>query len=72
MKQTATEYLFEKLWDSPKDKLTWNALLKQAKEMEEQDNIKMLKCYHDSLFIIKITDVEAKKIIDFIKENIFI
>jgi hypothetical protein len=35
MKQTATEYLFEKLWDSPKDKLTWNAILEQAKEMEQ-------------------------------------
>lgn len=36
MKQTATEWLFEKLWDSPKDKLIWNALLEQAKEMEKQ------------------------------------
>jgi predicted HTH transcriptional regulator len=36
MKQTATEWLFEKLWDSPKDKLTWNAILEQAKQMEKQ------------------------------------
>jgi hypothetical protein len=36
MKQTATEFLFEKLWDSPKDKLTWNAILEQAKEMEKE------------------------------------
>jgi hypothetical protein len=36
MKQTAVEWLFEKLWDSPKDKLTWNAILEQAKEMEKQ------------------------------------
>jgi hypothetical protein len=36
MKQTATEYLFEKLWDSPKDKLTWHSILEQAKEMEKQ------------------------------------
>ena len=39
MKKTATEWLFEKLWDSPKDKLTWNAILEQAKEMEKQQII---------------------------------
>jgi hypothetical protein len=37
MKQTATEFLFEKLWDSPKDKLTWNAIFKVAKQMEQYD-----------------------------------
>jgi hypothetical protein len=36
MKQTATEFLFQKLWDSPKDKLTWNAILEQAIQMEKQ------------------------------------
>jgi hypothetical protein len=36
MKQTATEWLFEKLWDSPKDKLTWHSILEQAKEMEKE------------------------------------
>jgi hypothetical protein len=39
MKQTATEFLFEKLWETPKDKLTWNAILEQAKEMEKQQII---------------------------------
>ena len=39
MKQTATEFLFEKLWDSPKDKLTWNAILEQAKEMDKNNII---------------------------------
>lgn len=38
-KQTSTEWLFEKLWETPKDKLTWNALLEQAKEMEKQQII---------------------------------
>ena len=39
MKQTATEFLFEKLWNSPKDKLTWYAILEQAKEMEKEQII---------------------------------
>jgi hypothetical protein len=35
-KQTAIEWLFKKLFDEPKDKLTWYAILEQAKEMEKQ------------------------------------
>jgi hypothetical protein len=38
-KQTATEWLFKKLWDEPKDKLTWYAILEQAKEMFEEQII---------------------------------
>jgi hypothetical protein len=38
MKQTATEFLFEKLWETPKDKLTWNAILEQALKIE-RDNL---------------------------------
>jgi hypothetical protein len=34
-KTTATEWLFEKLWDSPKDKFTWNTIFKVAKQMEQ-------------------------------------
>jgi hypothetical protein len=34
MKQTATEWLFEQLWNSDKDKFVWHSLLEQAKEME--------------------------------------
>ena len=39
MKQTATEWLFNQLWDKPKDKLTWYSLLEQAKEMFEEQII---------------------------------
>jgi len=35
MKQTAVDYLFQELWDRPKDKFVWQSILKQAKEMEE-------------------------------------
>jgi len=38
-KTTAVEYLFEKLWETPKDKLTWNAILEQAKEMDKNNII---------------------------------
>jgi hypothetical protein len=39
MKNTAVEYLFEKLWETPKDKLTWNAILEQGNKMFEQQII---------------------------------
>ena len=37
--KTATEWLFEQLWNTDKDKFTWHALLKQSKEMEKQQII---------------------------------
>ena len=36
---TAVEYLFNELWESPKDKLTWHSILTKAKEMEKQQII---------------------------------
>ena len=37
--KTAVEWLFQKLWDEPKDKFTWYAILKEAKEMEKKQII---------------------------------
>jgi hypothetical protein len=34
MKKTAVDYLFEKLWGIPKDKFTWQMILKEAKQKE--------------------------------------
>ena len=39
MEQTAVEWLFRQLWDEPKDKFTWYAILKQAKTMEKEQII---------------------------------
>ena len=36
MKETAAEWLFEKLWETPKDKFTWYSILEQAKQMEKE------------------------------------
>jgi hypothetical protein len=36
-KQISVEWLFKQLWDEPKDKLTWYAILKQAKEWHKQE-----------------------------------
>jgi hypothetical protein len=34
--KTSVEWLFQKLWDEPKDKFTWYAILKQVKEMHKE------------------------------------
>ena len=50
MKQTAVEYLFEQLWETPKDKFTWNTILIKAKEMEkEQIKISWVSAWQDSM-----------------------
>ena len=36
MKQTAVEWLFQQLWETPKDKLTWYSILEKAKQMENK------------------------------------
>jgi hypothetical protein len=36
MKQTAVEYLFEQLWETPKDKFNWYSILEKVKEMEKE------------------------------------
>jgi hypothetical protein len=38
-KQTAVEWLFKQLWETPKDKFTWYAILEQAKQMEKEQII---------------------------------
>lgn len=57
MKQTATEYLFEKLWATPKDKFTWQMILQEAKKKEKrqienafikgEENIDINGCYEN-------------------------
>ena len=39
LEQTAVEWLFEKLWETPKDKFNWYLIFGQAKEMEKEQII---------------------------------
>ena len=36
---TAVEWLFKQLWQEPKDKMVWYAILDKAKEMEKEQII---------------------------------
>ena len=43
MKQTAVDYLFEKLWGIHKDKFTWQMILKEAKKKHKKEIINAFK-----------------------------
>ena len=50
-KQTSVDWLFQQLWEAPKDKLTWYSILEPAKEMEKQQIIEaIIKGHTESLF----------------------
>ncbi len=36
----ALDWMFQELWNTPKDKFEWNAILKKAKEMMENNRQK--------------------------------
>jgi hypothetical protein len=35
MKQTAVDWMFARLWETSKDKFTWNSILQEAKQREK-------------------------------------
>jgi hypothetical protein len=50
MKQTAVEWLFEQLWEAPKDKLTWNSILMKAKAMDKEQIIDaFVECWKENM-----------------------
>jgi len=53
-KQTAVKWLFEQLWEEPKDKFTWYALLKQAKEMEKEQIINAFEIGSDCIYDLNL------------------
>ena len=44
--KTSTQWLFEKLWETPPDKLTWYAILQQAMDMEKKQ---IIQAFNDNL-----------------------
>ena len=42
-KQTSVEWLFKKLWEEPKDKLTWYSILRKAEEMHYKETMEAMQ-----------------------------
>ena len=49
-KQTAVEWLFQQLWETPKDKLTWYSILKEVKAMEKEQTLLFSEKYDEYVF----------------------
>jgi hypothetical protein len=62
MKKTAVDYLYEKLWGIPKDKFTWQMILKEAKISQENQIKKAYEAGFNNGFDCGI-DGSYKKII---------
>jgi GTPase len=59
--QTAVEWLFEKLWDEPKDKFTWYALREKAIKMEKEQLENARPQIISNCVIKEISDEEIRK-----------
>lgn len=47
--QSSVESLFEKLWDTPKDKFTWYAILEEHKAMHKEEIVTTWHKGYDNL-----------------------
>jgi hypothetical protein len=76
MKQTAVDWLFQQLWQTPKDKFTWYSILEQAKQMEKErietaynkgtleeatEKYSLKVAQPDSVYVIKSSDAMSGK-----------
>lgn len=46
-KQTSVEQLFHKLWDTPKDKFTWYAILEEHIAIHKKECVDLLNKHND-------------------------
>ena len=44
MRQTATDWMFDQLWETPKDKLAWFKILMESEEMHKGQIKEAYKC----------------------------
>jgi len=56
MKQTAIDWMFSQLWDTPKDKFTWQSILKEAKKKEKKQ---IQDAYISGVFIVGFFNRES-------------
>jgi len=47
------EWLFNELWEVPKDKLTWHSILSKAKEMESSQEISDEEIFKQSVLAME-------------------
>jgi hypothetical protein len=50
----ALDWMFEELWNTPKDKWEWNAILKKARDMQNEHKPKESKGY--GLIVVELSE----------------
>ncbi len=57
-KQSSVDYLFDKLWETPKDKINWFNILMDAKGKHESEIIDAfgVGCHHESKRLVGYRD----------------
>ena len=58
MKQTAVDWLFTQLWDTPKDKLTWYKIAGDAKDMEKEQ---IIEAYDAGVWEVGCRNADSKQ-----------
>ena len=57
-KETATDWLFRQLWETPKDKLDWYAILKKANEIHKEQ---VCNAFEQGVYEGVMTDINYMK-----------
>jgi hypothetical protein len=47
MKHTAVDWMFDQLWETPKDKLAWFKILMESEEMYKEQMIEFANSFYD-------------------------
>jgi hypothetical protein len=63
MKQKATDWMFDQLWETPKDKLAWFKILMDAKQIEKHQ---IEDAYESGVWDVGCRNADSKK---YYKEN---
>jgi hypothetical protein len=50
--QTAVDWLFQRLWEEPKDRMAWYAILDEAKDMEKYQ---IIDAYDDAYIAMNLS-----------------
>jgi hypothetical protein len=65
-KQTAVDWMFEKLWEEPKDRLTWQSILEEAKDMEKYQ---IIDAYDDAYIAMNLAFRGFERSVEYYEKN---
>jgi hypothetical protein len=64
--KTAVEWLYKRLWEEPKDKLTWQSILEEAKDMEKYQ---IIDAYDDAYIAMNLAFRGFDRSVEYYEKN---